>query len=123
MLIKQPHRLVLLAKREEMQRMIEEDMAAQGIVERSDSTWSSPVVLVNRKDGTQHLCVDYRALKNVMVKDSYSFPRIDDTIDALAGIQWLSTLDLKSGYHQVMVAEADRQKTAFSFGQGLWQFI
>ena len=104
-----------------MHRMVEE-MAAQGIVERSDSPWSSPVVLVKKKDGTQRFCVDYRALNNVTVKDSYPLPRIDDTLDALAGVQWLSTLDLKSGYHQVVVAEADRQKTAFSFGQGLWQF-
>ena len=82
--IKQPHRRVLLAKREELQHMVEE-MAAQRIVERSDSPWSSPVVLVNKKDGTQRFCVDYMALINVTVKDSYPLPRIDDTLDALAG--------------------------------------
>ena len=76
----------------------------------------SPVVLVNKKDGTQRFCVDYRARNNVTVKDSYPLTRIDDTLDALAGVKWLSTLDLKSGYHQVVVSEADRQKTAFSFG-------
>ena len=107
--IKQPHRRVPLATWEEMQRMVEE-MAAQEIVERYDSPWSSPVVLVKKKDGTQCLCVDYRALNSATVKDSYPLSKIDDTLDALAGVQWLSTLDLKSG------------KTAFSFGQGLWQF-
>ena len=73
-----------MAKWEEMQRMVEEK-AAQGIVERSDSLWSSPMVLVNKKEGTQRFCVDYRALNNVTVKDSYPFPRIDDTLDALSG--------------------------------------
>ena len=56
------------------------------------------------------------------MKDSYPLPRIDDTLDALVGARWFSTLDLKSGYHQVEVAEEDKPKTAFSFGQGLWHF-
>lgn len=119
--IKQAPRRVSPAKREEMQRMVDE-MAAQGLVERSDSPWLSPVVLVNKKDGTRRFCVDYRALNDHTVKDSYPLPRIDDTLDALAGVRWLSTLDLKSGYHQVEMAEEDKYKTAFSFGQGLWHF-
>ena len=120
--IKQAPRRVSPAKREEMQRMVDE-MVAHGIVERSDSPWLSPVVLVDKKDGTRRFCVDYRALNDRTVKDSYPLPRIDDTLDALAGVQWLSTLDLKSGYHQVEMAEEDKCKTAFSFGQGLWQFL
>ena len=66
--------------------------------------------------------MDYRALNDATEKDSYPLPHIDDTLDALAGACWLSTLDLKSGYHQVEMAEEDKAKTAFSFGQGLWQF-
>ncbi|XP_050714146.1 protein NYNRIN-like [Eriocheir sinensis] len=104
-----------------MQRTVNE-LAAQGVIERSDSPWSSAVVLVKKKDGTQRFCVDYRALNDVTVKDSYPLPRIDDTLDALVGARWFSTLDLKSGYHQVEMAEEDKPKTAFSFGQGLWQF-
>ena len=96
--IKLPHRRVPLVKGEEMQRMVEE-MAEQGIVERSDSPSSSPVVLVNKKYGTQHFCVDYRALNNFTVKESCPLLRIDNALDALAGVQWLFTLDLKSGYH------------------------
>lgn len=119
--IKQPPRRVSVAKREEMQRAVQE-MAAAGLIERSDSPWCSPVVLVAKKDGTKRFCVDYRALNTATVTDAYPLPRIDDTLDALAGVQWFSTLDLKSGYHQVEVAEEDREKTAFSFGQGLWQF-
>ena len=119
--IKCPPRRVAPARREEMQRAVD-DLAAQGVVERSDSPWSSAVVLVKKKDGSQRFCVDYRALNDVTVKDSYPLPRIDDTLDALSGARWFSTLDLKSGYHQVEMAAEDKPKTAFSFGQGLWHF-
>ena len=104
-----------------MQRTVN-DLVAQGVIELSDSPWSSAVVLVKKKDGTQRFCVDYRALNDVTVKDSYPLPRIDDTLDALVGARWFSTLDMKSGYHQVEMAEVDKPKPAFSFGQGLWQF-
>ena len=96
--IKHAPRRIAPARREEMQRTVNE-LAAQGIIERSDSPWSSAVVLVKKKDGTQRFCVDYRALNDVTVKDSYPLPRIDDTLDALMGARWFSTLDLKSGYH------------------------
>ena len=79
-------------------------------------------MLVTKKDGSRRFCFDYRVLNNLTVKDSYPLPRIDDTLDALTGARWFSTLDLKSGYHQVEVTEEDKAKTAFSFGQGLWQF-
>lgn len=119
--VKQPPRRVGCVKRDEMRREVEK-MAALGIIERSDSPWSSPVVLVDKKDGTKRFCVDYRALNDVTVKDSYPIPRIDDTLDALAGVSWFSTLDLKAGYHQVEMEEDSKRKTAFSFGQGLWHF-
>ena len=119
--IKHVPRRIPPARREEMQQAVK-DMERQGLVERSDSPWSSAVVLVSKKDGTKRFCVDYRALNDRTVKDSYPLPRIDDTLDALAGACWFSTLDLKSGYHQVEMAEEDKAKTAFSFGQGLWQF-
>ena len=90
-------------------------MVQQGVVEQSDSPWCSPVVLVEKKDGTPRFCVDYRALNEVTVKDSYPLPRIDDTLDALAGVTWFSTLNLKSGYYQVEMEEEDK-KTDFSFG-------
>ncbi|XP_042889542.1 uncharacterized protein LOC122264610 [Penaeus japonicus] len=66
--------------------------------------------------------VDYQVLNDMTVKISYPLPRIDDTFNALVGARWFSTLDLKSGYPQVEMAEEDKPKTAFSFGQGLWQF-
>ena len=76
-----------------------------------------------KPDNTIRFCCDYRKLNSVTRKDSQPLPRIDDTLDALAGSKWFSTLDLKSGFWQVGVAEKDREKTAFSIhGSGLWQF-
>jgi hypothetical protein len=99
-----------------------DDMQRRGIIEESDSPWSSPVVLVRKKNGELRFCVDYRKLNNVTKKDCFLLPRIDDTLDTLAGAKWFSTLDLKSGNWQVDVHPDDREKTAFLTGQGLWQF-
>ena len=72
-------------------------------------------------DGTR-FCVDYQKLKELTKKDSYPLPRVDTTFDALSGSSWFSTLDLKSGYWQVEEEEQDHEKTAFTAGNGLWQF-
>ncbi|GFT46290.1 retrovirus-related Pol polyprotein from transposon 17.6 [Trichonephila clavipes] len=91
------------------------------VIEPSSSPWASPIVLVRKKDGSTRFCVNYRRLNDVTKKDSYPLPRIDDTLDTLAGNTWFSTLDLKSGYWQVEL-HPDKEKTAFTTGQGLWQF-
>ena len=121
--IKLPPRKVPLGKRDEAEEMIR-DMKQQGLIEPSKSPWSFPVVMVKKKDGSLRFCIDYRALNQATVKDSYPLPRIDDTLDALSGSKWFSTLDLKSGYHQVKMADQDKEKTAFCAGGGLqlWQF-
>ncbi|GBM95875.1 Retrovirus-related Pol polyprotein from transposon 412 [Araneus ventricosus] len=119
--IKQYPRCLPLAKKEEAERLVKE-MVDNGIIEESSGPWASPIVLVKKKDGSIRFCVDYRKLNEITIKDSYPLPRIDDTLDALKGSQWFSTLDLKSGYWQVEIQPEDKEKTAFTTGQGLWQF-
>ena len=99
-----------------------EEMLTGGQIEPSDSPWSSPVVLVMKKDGGTRFCVDYRRLNLATVKDAYPLPRIDDTLDMLAGKRWFSTLDLASGYWQVSLSPDARCKTAFATHSGLFQF-
>ncbi|GBN05574.1 Retrovirus-related Pol polyprotein from transposon 17.6 [Araneus ventricosus] len=119
--IKQYPRRLPLARKEEADHLVKA-MVDNGIIEESSSPWASPIVLGKKKDGPTRFCVDYRKLNEITKKDSYPLPRIDDTLDALNGSQWFTTLDLKSGYWQIEIRPEDREKTAFTTGQGLWQF-
>ena len=119
--IQVPPRRVPFHKREEIRRQVDE-MLETGIIEPSESSWSSPVVLVAKPDGTQRFCVDYRALNSVTKRDLYPLPRCDDILGSLAGAQWFSHLDLLRGYWQIDVALEDREKTAFATPNGLYQF-
>ena len=112
-----PPRQLPFVKKKEAEKVILE-IQKQNIIEPSSSPRSSPIVLVGKKDGSTRFCV----VNGVTHKDSYPLPRIDDTIDALAGSKWFSMLDLKSGYWQVQLSEEAKEKTAFSSGSGLWQF-
>ncbi|PIK45092.1 hypothetical protein BSL78_18045 [Apostichopus japonicus] len=119
--IRQAPRRLTIHKKAEADKELDK-MLRQGVIEPSNSAWSLPVVLVKKKDGSLRYCIDYRKLNNVTTKDSYPLPRIDDSLDTLAGSKWFSTLDLASGYWQVEVAEQDRHKTAFVTNRGLFQF-
>ena len=119
--IRQPPRRLPICKQAEADAVIR-DMLHNGVIEPSDSPWSSPVVLVRKKDGSVLFCVDYRRLNSHTRKDSYPLPRIDATLEALSDSAWFSTLDLKSGYWQVEMDPGDKEKTAFSTGSGLWNF-
>ena len=110
-----PHR------RQEVKELLAK-MQENDLIRPSCNPWASPVVLVQKVDGSLCLFVDYRKLNEVTTKDAYPLPRIDDSLNTLAGSQWFSTLDLASGYWQVEVAEQDREKTAFCRSEGLIEF-
>ena len=98
-------------------------MLEAGVIIPSNSSWASPVVLVNKSDGSTRFCVDYRMVNNLTRKDAYPLPRIDECFDTLAGSHWFCTMDLASGYWQVEIDERDRSKTAFTTQQGLYEFM
>ena len=110
-------------KAQEINKKVE-IMAKDGIIEKTQSPWSAPVVLVQKKDGTTRFCVDYRKLNAITTKDSFPVPRVDDTLDALgnAEAQIFTTMDLASGYWQLKVANEDKEKTAFVTQNGTYQF-
>ena len=87
-----------------------------GIIRPSHSPYASNVVLVRKKNGSLRLCVDYRQLNQLTKKDSYALPRVEDLLDCVAGNKFFSIIDLKSGYHQVEIIEAHKERTAFSVG-------
>ena len=119
--VQQPVRRISPHRREEVKQLLGQ-MLNHGVVEPSSSPWASPVVLVQKKDGSTRFCIDYRRLNEVTRKDAYPLPRIDVTHDALHGSQYFSTLDLVSGYWQVELEESDKEKTAFCTTEGLYQF-
>ena len=97
-----------------------QEMLDAGIIEPSSSEWASPIVLVNKKDGTLRLCIDYRRLNAESQMDAYPMPRIDDLIDRLGKAMFLTTLDLTRGYWQVPMASISRHLTAFTTPFGLF---
>ena len=120
--LRQPYRRQNPAvRREEMAQV--QQMLSSNVIRPSNSPWASPVVMVRKKDGSLRFCVDFRQLNAATVKDAHLLPRIDDLLDALHGAKWFSTLDLKSGYWQVPIAEQDKEKTAFRTSSGqLFEF-
>ena len=109
------------AVRQEVARQLE-SMQEAGIIEPSSSPWSSPVVMVRKKDGSLRFCVDYRELNKVTRKDTYPLPRVDDLLDQIGQSKFFTTLDLASGYWQIRVEPSSREKTAFVTPHGLFQF-
>ena len=119
--VSQPYRRLPFKQLEEVRQHLQQLME-KGVIRESASPYSSPIVLVRKANGDLRMCVDYRKLNSITRRDAFPLPRIDESLDALGGAQIFSTLDLACGYHQVAMAEEDKQKTAFTTPLGLFEF-
>jgi hypothetical protein len=118
---KAPYRMAPKEQVELKQKL--DDLLAKGFIRPSRSPWAFPVLFVEKKDKSNRLCVDYRALNQVSIKNKYPLPRIDVIFEQLRGAQVFSKIDLNSGYHQLRIREGDIEKTPFSTRYGHFEFI
>ena len=119
--IKQRPRREAFSYRPKIVNMIQ-DMLKRGIIQPSSSPWSSPIVVVRKKDGTLRFCVDYRKLNAATTKDVFPLPRVDDLVDCLGGAKIFTTLDEASGYWQIPMSTNSQPLTAFTTHHGLFEF-
>jgi DNA-binding NtrC family response regulator len=120
--VMEPPRRIPMYKRQALDDEVKK-LQDRGLIERSSSPWSSQVVMVQKKDGSWRMCVDYRKLNEKTVKDVYPLTRIDENLDTLEGAEWYTSLDLDMAYHQVPMMDEDKEKTAFATPRGgLYQF-
>jgi hypothetical protein len=117
---KRPYRMSV----EELKELKKQLTALQepGYIRPSSSPWGAVVLFIQKKDGSQGMCVDYRTLNDVTVKNKYPLPRIEDLFDQMRGARVFSKIDLRSGYHQMKIRPSDIPKTDFSTQYGLYEF-
>lgn len=109
------------AQKDEIEAQVA-DMLAQGIIQLSRSSFASPVLLVQKKDGEWRFCIDFHHLNAITVKNRYPLPVIDELLDELQGAAWFTCLDLRAGYHQIRMKPSDEAKTAFQTHHGHFEF-
>ena len=119
--VKQPYRMSDV-ELQELKKQVEE-LLEQGYLRPSTSPYASPVLFVKKKGGELRMCVDYRALNEITIKNRYPLPRIDEIFDQLKTAKYFTKIDLRSGYWQIRVAEKDVQKTAFRTRYGHYEFL
>ena len=100
-----------------------QDLLDKGIIRPSTSPWGAPVLFVKKKDGSMRLCIDYRELNKLMIKNKYPLPRIDELFDQLKDAVYLSKIDLRTGYHQLKIKPEDIPKTAFRTRYDHYEFL
>jgi hypothetical protein len=105
----------------ELKKQIEE-LVRKGYIHPSSSPWGAPVLFVDKQDGSRRMCVDYRSLNDVTIKNKYPLPMIEDLFDQMRGAKVFSKIDLRSGYHQLKIRQEDIPKTAFISRYGLYEF-
>ncbi|XP_056864071.1 uncharacterized protein LOC130511209 [Raphanus sativus] len=118
---KSPYRMAP-AEMAELNKQLEE-LLDKGFIRPSVSPWGAPVLFVKKKDGSFRLCIDYRGLNRVTIKNKYPLPRIDELLDQLKGARWFSKIDLASGYHQIPIEPSDIKKTAFRTRYVHYEFV
>ncbi|KAJ9544262.1 hypothetical protein OSB04_023969 [Centaurea solstitialis] len=116
-----PYRLAP-SEMQELSNQLQE-LLDKGFIRPSSSPWGAPVLFVKKKDGSFRMCIDYRELNKITIKNRYPLPRIDDLFDQLQGATYFSKIDLRSGYHQMRVREEDIAKTAFRTRYGHYEFL
>ena len=100
-----------------------QELLDKGFIRPSVSPWGAPVLFVKKKDGTLRMCIDYRQINKVIVKNKYPLPRIEDLFDQLKGASVFSKIDLRSGYYELRVKEGDVLKAAFRTRYGHYEFL
>nr|GFD02972.1 RNA-directed DNA polymerase [Tanacetum cinerariifolium] len=118
---KAPYRMApieLKGLKDQLQELLE-----RGFIRPSVSPWGAPVLFVKKNDGSMRLCINYRELNKITIRNRYPLPRIDDLFDKLQGAMHFSKIDLRSGYHQLRVKEQDISKTDFCTRYGHYEFL